>query len=711
MTTYSNRHSGGIVSWASRLRHLAVTFVVLLIGARAPAEFALVDEDKLAFLGDSITAARGYTKIVEHYTLMRFPERKIRFVNAGQGGDTVAGSLDRLERDVFSKGATVVTVVFGVNDIGWGMKADAEHRQRYLDGIRQLIERCRDRRVRPIVCSPAITAEDPDKAESGFLQKMADEGLSVARSLGAQTIDLQRGMREIQRRIIEANGRESDPRKHTHLHVADGVHLTDLGQLAMAYAMLKGLGAPVDVSSATIDAAAGTTTESAGCTISAVEKRGDVLSFTRLDEGWPLTLEPLSALNFRWIPIPDGINGFRLKVRNLPPGEFEIMAGDRSLGREKAEALDRGVNLTTMTADPWVPGGPWNVQSDIVKDLVEARDRVWAADRQRERFGAAHPDPGQSAADFHRLDEQVVTLQRAAAQPYAYRVVVRPAAKSDKEKESGSITIREGIEYGNADDTKLLLDVYLPKSGTGKKPRPAVILVHGGGWEGGSRRADYMMELGRELARAGFVAFNIDYRLVKRPRDSEPVRNAYPAAVDDCQRAVRWVRQHADEYGIDPDRLGALGDSAGGHLVSLLGTRETRADSPPELAAYPSRVDAVVDIFGPADFTQPLPEIDLAGITPRQMVRNFVVDDSAQIRDASPIFHVDEKTPPFLIFHGTEDKIVPIEQSRSFQAALKKAGTEVELVEFPGEGHGFSPPIQTKMTQRAIEFFKRTLGE
>ena len=175
---------------------------------------------------------------------MRFPERKVRFVNAGQGGDTAAGSLQRLERDVFSKRATVVTVAFGVNDIGWGMKADAEHRQQYLEAIRQIVERCKAHGVRPIICSPAITAEAPDKAAKGFLQSMTDEGLGVAEVLGAETINLQRGMREVQKRIIAANAKETDEKKRTRLHVEDGVHLNDLGQLAMAYAMLKGLGAP-----------------------------------------------------------------------------------------------------------------------------------------------------------------------------------------------------------------------------------------------------------------------------------------------------------------------------------------------------------------------------------------------------------------------------------------------------------------------------------
>jgi lysophospholipase L1-like esterase len=227
--------------WKSALRSL---LWLCLTPMGVQAEFALRDGETVVFLGDSITAARGYTKIVEHYTLMRFPQRNVRFVNAGQGGDTASGCLQRLERDVFANGATVVTVAFGVNDIGWGMKADAEHKQRYLDGVRAIVDRCKARGVRPFICSAAITAETPDKAENGFLQKMTDEGLALAKSLGAGTIDLQRGMREIQRRILAANAKETDAKTHTRLHADDGVHLNDLGQLAMAYAMLKGLGAP-----------------------------------------------------------------------------------------------------------------------------------------------------------------------------------------------------------------------------------------------------------------------------------------------------------------------------------------------------------------------------------------------------------------------------------------------------------------------------------
>src|SRR5437588_6456142 len=155
---------------------------LLTLAALVPcrADYALRDGDTVVFLGDSITAARTYGKIVENYTLLRFPGRKVRFVNFGRGGDTAAGGFKRLDRDVFAHGATVLVVAYGVNDIGWGTRADAEHERIYRDAIRGVVERCRKRQVRVFVCSAAITAEDPDKAERGFLQRMGDEGLAGA---------------------------------------------------------------------------------------------------------------------------------------------------------------------------------------------------------------------------------------------------------------------------------------------------------------------------------------------------------------------------------------------------------------------------------------------------------------------------------------------------------------------------------------------------
>ena len=388
----------------------------------ARADYALHDGDTLAFLGDSITAARGYTKVVEHYTLMRYPDRKVCFVNAGQGGDTASGCLQRLDRDVFAKGATVVTVAFGINDIGWGTKANDESKQRYLDGIRTIIARCKEKKVRPIICSPAITDEPPDKAEKGYLQTMTDEGMALAKSLGAETIDLQRGMREVQRRVLDHNSK-AKPEDQVRMHVKDGIHLDDLGQMAMAYAMLKGLGAPEDVSSATLDAGS-LKAESQGCAVSAIEAKDGGVSFTRLDEGLPVNFGPFTGLQYRWVSIPDGINRYRLTVKNLPAGEYQITVDGRNVGKEKADALARGVNIASSTGDGWYPGGPWDAQSCVVKELVDARDKLSEAGRLQAMLLGMQGDA--VPKEITGQNDSLVELQRQAAKPRPYRFTITP---------------------------------------------------------------------------------------------------------------------------------------------------------------------------------------------------------------------------------------------------------------------------------------------
>jgi lysophospholipase L1-like esterase len=407
------------------IRFLSGLFIATT--ALRAAGFALRDGDTMTFLGDSITAARGYTKIVEHYTLMRFPDRHVRFLNAGQGGDTAHGSLQRLERDVLSQGTTVLTVAFGINDIGWGTRADDVHRQMYLDGIREIVTRSQKRGIRVFICSPAITAEDPETAEKGYLQKMADDGLALARSLGADTIDLSRGMREIQRRVVSANRGEKDPPKHTRLHVDDGVHLNDLGQLAMGYALLTGLGAPAEVSSASVDAAPLRTTVSENCRITDLQRLNDGIRFRRLDGGLPLNLGIFSALNHRWIPIPDTLNGYRLKVTGLEAGEYEVRAEGRLIGRYSAERLAKGQNIASATSNGWEPGGPWDAQSDTVKEIVDARDKAWGGEHFREQFNGNNPAAAKLRRQARTADDALVTLARSIAKPYPYQFEIRKA--------------------------------------------------------------------------------------------------------------------------------------------------------------------------------------------------------------------------------------------------------------------------------------------
>ena len=254
----------------------------------ALADFAVHDGDTVVFLGDSITAARTYGKIVENYTLLRFPDRKVHFHNAGWGGDTAAGGLKRLERDVFAQKASVLIVAYGVNDIGWGARADEAHKKLYLDSIRGIVEQCKARGVRVFICSAAITAEDPDRSEHGFLQAMCDEGMAIARSLGEHGHRRPAHHAEDPAHGARRPTPQAKPQDKQTLHAADGIHLNDLGQLAMAFAILKGLGAPADVSAVSIDAAGPRVVAAAGCRVSNLSGNASRLEFDRLDDGLPI---------------------------------------------------------------------------------------------------------------------------------------------------------------------------------------------------------------------------------------------------------------------------------------------------------------------------------------------------------------------------------------------------------------------------------------
>jgi lysophospholipase L1-like esterase len=396
--------------------------VIGLLPCRA--DYALRDGDRVVFLGDSITAARRYDRIIENYSLLRFPSRRVRFFNAGKGGDTAAGGLERLERDVFSRGATVAIVAFGTNDIGWGVKADDEHKQKYLSGIRGIVEACGKRKVRVFICSEPITNEEPDKAESGFLQKMCDEGLELARSLGAGTIDIQRPMREVQRRVIAHNARINDRAKHTNLHVADGVHLNELGHMAMAYAILKGLGAPAEVSAVKIDAKGPMLIASEGCTVTNLRGEKEI-EFDRLDEGWPINFGTLGALNFWYIPFPAELGRYMLTVTGLDAGSYEVLAGNRKLGKFSDKQLGAGMNISFSTANAWEPGGPWDAQAAALSKVTDARYEITVTQWYEENFLTGHPAIESLRAESVRVIEQLDALQRSIAKPYPVHFLIR----------------------------------------------------------------------------------------------------------------------------------------------------------------------------------------------------------------------------------------------------------------------------------------------
>ena len=231
------------------------------------------------------------------------------------------------------------------------------------------------------------------------------------------------------------------------------------------------------------------------------------------------------------------------------------------------------------------------------------------------------------------------------------------------------------IEYAKTGDTSVFMDLYQPKNATG--PLPALVFIHGGGWESG-KRSDYKYYCVR-FPLMGYVAVTISYRMVGDA--------VFPACVEDVKCAVRWLRAHADEYGIDPNAIAAVGGSAGGHLAMMLGYS---ADVPSlegsgGNADYSSAVQAVVDLYGPVDMT--LEEVRDNKTLQRLFGGKSYDEVPEQYQLASPLTHVKEGIPPTLIIHGTDDDTVPVAQADLLAERLKGLGCSYEYLRLEGYPH------------------------
>ena len=235
---------------------------------------------------------------------------------------------------------------------------------------------------------------------------------------------------------------------------------------------------------------------------------------------------------------------------------------------------------------------------------------------------------------------------------------------------AAEIVFQEGLEYTNPDGQHLQLNLARPKQAGPR--RPAVLCIHGGGFRAGKR--DRWNGLCRQLAERGYVAATATYRLAPQ--------YPFPAAVHDVKAAVRWLRAHADEFGIDPARIGAVGDSAGGHLAQFLGVTagvdEFEGDGGNADAS--SAVTCVVNYYGPSDFTKSYGKsVDAAEVLPL-----FLGGDLEHARRrhvvASPLYWVTPDAAPTLLLHGTKDPYVAFEQATWIRDRLQAAEVEVELL-------------------------------
>jgi acetyl esterase/lipase len=240
------------------------------------------------------------------------------------------------------------------------------------------------------------------------------------------------------------------------------------------------------------------------------------------------------------------------------------------------------------------------------------------------------------------------------------------------------------------------LDLYVPESG--EDPLPLIVWIHGGAWRQGSK--EYCPPL--PWVEKGYVIASINYRLCQHAQ--------FPAQIEDCKSAVRWLRAHAQMYKIDPERIVAWGDSAGGHLASLLGTA---GDIPDWEQGYPigsSRVQVVIDWYGRADLACVSTDPAYADSPIAMLLGGSGPEVKDQAEDASPIHYVSKNDPAFLIMHGDKDGVVPVEQSMAFTSALKEAGVKVKLVILRGAGHGGEEFLAPEQIRAIDTFLQEQLG-
>lgn len=269
------------------------------------------------------------------------------------------------------------------------------------------------------------------------------------------------------------------------------------------------------------------------------------------------------------------------------------------------------------------------------------------------------------------------------------------------------VTVLHDVEIGKGGDRTLHAEIAYPPSAV---PMPAVIRIHGGGWRFGS----YKEKVAQWLAPHGYLVATVEYRL---SGDA-----TWPAQIEDCKLAVRWLRANAAIYHVDPDRIGVWGGSAGGHLAACVGAmgEQTQFEGHGGYEGVSSRVQAVVDFCGPADFTAGDPGVERKLAKPPNYDSPGLVkllggtySEKPEIwKQASPIAYVTADDPPFLIVHGDKDESVPHEQSEKMVAALKKAGVPVEFITVKGGGHAMGaapgdPPAQpgSKALQEAVLAF------
>jgi len=298
------------------------------------------------------------------------------------------------------------------------------------------------------------------------------------------------------------------------------------------------------------------------------------------------------------------------------------------------------------------------------------------------------------------LQEHIVGLGgRPGATP------VRPSDRPTTAAVPDTLEAKLDLPYADNDNPRQQLDLYLPKKRTSDKPLPVIVFIHGGGWKAGDRKSG-MRNVAPYVASGDFAGVSVGYRLTNEAQ--------WPAQIHDCKAAIRWIRGHAKEFNLDAEHIGVWGSSAGGHLVSIVGTSGDVPALEGRLGSYTtlsSRVQAVVNYYGPENFitmvTQPSTvDRTVPGYPEAVLIGGRVQDMTDAAKNASPVTYISKDDPPFLTAHGTKDPLVPFAQAKELEEKLQAVGVSSTLITMKDGGHGFGSTALDDIVRR---FFDKNL--
>lgn len=314
--------------------------------------------------------------------------------------------------------------------------------------------------------------------------------------------------------------------------------------------------------------------------------------------------------------------------------------------------------------------------------------------------------PDRLRAHFDRVDTDKSGSISKAEHLKALSRSKGPDAKTSPRTIPSGIEALLDLPYADSDNPRQKLDLYLPKTRSSEQTLPVIAFIHGGGWKGGDK-ASGLNNLARFVQSGHYAGISIGYRLTNEAQ--------WPSQIHDCKAAIRWIKANAKEHGLDASKIAVWGTSAGGHLVSFLGTSSDVKELEGKLGKHldqTSQVTCVVNYFGPQNF---LTMVRQPSSVDRSKGKEYpealllggpVQEREAAAKEASPVTHVSKGDAPFFTAHGNQDPLVPFAQGQELHAALQKAGVPSLFQEMTNGGHGFKSSI---LDERVIQFLNRQL--